>query len=126
MKIEIKGKQYDLEDLVIRGVDMDEQEIVINASRVDDYMTVYTSDNTYLTKLKKLTAANPKDWAVMDIFERNGDITGVKFRAPKCLLSLRTAKTERVMTDEQRAAAAERLKAARSGASSDGVDGEDD
>ena len=113
MKITIKGKEYVVEDLVIRGVDVDEQELIVNAMRDEDFLTVYTSDNIYLTKLKKLAVANPKEWEIVQIVEAKGNILGVKFKAPKKLLSFRTATVERTMTDEQRAAAAERLKAVR-------------
>lgn len=113
MKITIKGKEYIVEDLVIRGVDVDEQELIVNAMRDEEFFTVYTSDNIYLTKLKKLAAVNPKEWEIIQIVENKGNILGVKFKAPKKLLSFRTATVERTMTDEQRAAAAERLKAAR-------------
>lgn len=113
MKITIKGKEYVVEDLVIRGVDVDEQELIVNVMRDEDFFTVYTSDNIYLTKLKKLVAANPKEWEIVQIVENKGNILGVKFKAPKKLLSFRTVTVERTMTDEQRAAAAERLKAVR-------------
>lgn len=113
MKVVVKGKECVVEDLVIRGVDVGEQELIVNAMRDEEFFTVYTSDNIYLTKLKKLVTANPKEWEIIQIVENKGNILGVKFKAPKKLLSFRTATVERTMTDEQRVAAAERLKAAR-------------
>lgn len=114
MKLKTKsGKSYDTEDLVIRGVDSSEQETTIVALRNDDYMDVYTSDNTYLTKLKKLAATNPKEWSIIEVYEGRAGINGVKFRAPKNLLTLRTGTTERSITDEQRQVLRDRLKQAR-------------
>lgn len=109
----VKGKIYDSEDLIIRGVAIEEQEIVINSVRDQDYIDVYTSDNMYLTKLKKLVAANPKEWKLFDVYEGRDGINGVRFRAPKNLLSFRGKAVERDLTEEQKQAIADRLKEAR-------------
>lgn len=109
----VKGKTYDSEDLIIRGVAIEEQEIVINSVRDQDYIDVYTSDNIYLTKLKKLATANPKEWKLFDVYEGKDGITGVRFRAPKNLLSFRTGTTEKVMTEEQKQAFREKMSLAK-------------
>ncbi len=113
MKITVKGKEYELDDLIIKGVSVEEQELVVTAMRDEDFFEAYTSDNTYLTKLKKMVAANPKDWEIENVCESRGKITGVKFRAPKKLLSFRASSKINTLSDEQKAANAERLKAAR-------------
>ena len=85
-----KGKIYDSEDLVIRGVPVNEQETIVNVARDQAYMEVYTSDNTYLTKLRKLMTISPDKWKLIDVYEVKDNISGVKVRAPKNLLSLRS------------------------------------
>lgn len=113
MKITVNNKEYELEDLVVRGTAVEEQELTITAMRDEDFFETYTSDNTYLTKLKKMVAANPKDWQITAIYESYGEITGVKFRAPKNFLSFRCANRVNTLSEEQKAINAERLKAAR-------------
>lgn len=113
MKITVKGKEYELDDLVIKGVSVEEQELVVTAMRDEDFFKVYTSDNTYLTKLKKMVVANPKDWEVENVYESCNRITGVRFKAPKKLLSFRASSKTNTLSEEQKAANAERLKAAR-------------
>lgn len=109
MIITVKDKQYELDDLIIRGVPIEEQELTIVAMRDEKFFEAYTSDNTYLTKLKKMVAANPKDWQITAIYESYGEITGVKFKAPKRALSFRTANTVEV-SEEVRTARAEMMK----------------
>lgn len=111
MKLKTKnGKIYDSEDLVIRGVISDEQETTVVVSRNLDQMDIYTSDNIYLTKLKKLITSNPDEWKLVDVYEGKDGITGVRVRAPKNLLSLREKTVKRELTDEQREAASNRMK----------------
>ena len=95
------------------GLSVNEQETVVNFERNTDKATVYTSDSTMLTKLHKLMEKNPKEWRLIDKGRIDGDIVSETFECPKRLISFRTSTTSRVMTEEQREAAAERLKKAR-------------
>lgn len=120
MKIKIHNqykllKEYDLEELTISGNASDESEVCVTALKSEDIADIYTSDNVYLTKFKKLIEANPDAWKIIRVVERpDGTISGVTLQAPKKCLSFRAAeRTGRIMTDEQKAAAAERLRAAR-------------
>lgn len=108
-------KEYDLEELTITGNASDESEVCITALRSEEIAEIYTSDNVYLTKFKKLIEANPDTWKIVQVVERSdGTVSGVMIQAPKKCLSFRASeKTGRIMTDEQKAAAAERLRAAR-------------
>ena len=108
-------KEYDLEELTITGNASDESEVGITALRSEEIAEIYTSDNVYLTKFKKLIEANPDTWKIVRVVERSdGTVSGVMLQAPKKCLSFRASeKTGRIMTDEQKAAAAERLRAAR-------------
>lgn len=108
-------KEYDLEELIISGNDSDESEVCITALKPEDFADIYTSDNVYLTKFKKLVEANPDAWKIVQVVERlDGTVSGVMLQAPKKFISFRAAeRVGRVMTDEEKAAAAERLRAAR-------------
>lgn len=92
---------------------VNEQETVVNFERNTDKATVYTSDQTMLTKLHKLMEKNPKEWRLIDKGRIDGDVVSETFECPKRLISFRTSTASRVMTEEQREAAAERLKKAR-------------
>ena len=95
------------------GLSVNEQETVVNFERNTDKATVYTSDATMLTKLHKLMEKSPKEWRLIDKGRVNGDVVSETFECPKRLISFRTSTASRVMTEEQREAAAERLKKAR-------------
>lgn len=95
------------------NVPVNEQETVINFTRDSDKATVYISDSTMLTKLHKLMKKNPEEWRLVHQDTVNGEIVSETFECPKKLISLRASTSSRVMTEEQRQAAAERLRKAR-------------
>ena len=106
-------KEYDLEELIISGNPSDESEVCVTALKSEDVAEVYTSDNVYLTKFKKLIEANPDAWKITQIVERSdGTISGVMLQAPKRCLSFRAGK-EVEISEERRQAAAERMRALR-------------
>ena len=107
-------KNYTVDDLgVLVGASADEQETTIVLSRTEDKMSIWTTDNTMVTKLRALMVKNPKDYKLVNISTRNGSPAAYEFEAPKKLLSLRADKITRTLTDEQRIALGERLKASR-------------
>lgn len=108
-------REYDLEEFTISGNPTDEAEVCVTALRSEDVANIYTSDNVYLTKFKKLIEANPDAWKITQVVERSdGTVSGVMLQAPKKFISFRAAeRVGRVMTDEEKAAAVERLRAAR-------------
>ena len=105
-------KEYDLEELIISGNPSDESEVCVTALKSEDVAEIYTSDNVYLTKFKKLIEANPNAWKIVNVVERSdGTVSGVMLQAPKRCLSFRAGKEiERVYTEEQKNALTERLK----------------
>lgn len=105
-------KEYNLEELTISGNASDESEVCVTALKSEDVASIYTSDNVYLTKFKKLIEANPDVWSITKVIERpDGTISGVMLQAPKKCLSFRSGKeVERVYTEEQKNALAERLR----------------
>ena len=111
MKITVKGKEYDLEELHITGNCSEEREVTVTTTADEDIIHVYTSDDVYLTRLKKLITANPDSWKITNLaFMKDGTLSGVMVIGPKNGLSFRAA-TEREYTDEQRASMVERGKA---------------
>ena len=109
-------KEYDLEELTISGNLSEESEVCVTALKSEDVADVYTSDNVYLTKFKKLIEANPDAWKITQVVERSdGTVSGVMLQAPKKCLSFRAGKeVERIYTEEQKNALAERLRNMRS------------
>lgn len=94
------------------GTSIDEQETTITAARADDYIRIYTSDNTMLTKLRKLLATNDTEYRLIDVQYSDAAHTtaiSVMVEAPARCLSFR-AGSKREMSDEQRQALADRMK----------------
>ena len=108
------GKEWRIEDLNITGNPAEEQEYVINAApAVDDYVTIYTSHNPTLTKLKKLLQDDGSKYSLYRVDTMQGAICGVTVRGPLLAITFRSKKTEIKMTEEQRQAASLRLAAFR-------------
>lgn len=107
-------KQVFFEDIETISCNATEQETSVTFLRQENVMKIYTSDNTTLTDLKKKLRDNPSEWKCWE-GPRNSDgtISGYFFEAPKDLLTFRTKTVSREMTEEQRQAAAERLRATR-------------
>ena len=96
-------------------VPVNEQETVITVSRDSNEATIYTSDTTVMTKLDNLCGSSD-EWELTgtDRAKLTGDVLAKNYSVKnKSLGSFRTRKTKREMTDEQREAAAERLRKAR-------------
>lgn len=105
-------KTYTVDDVVtLMGNSSDEQETSIVFERNSDKMSIWTSDNTMVTKLKKLMTNNPKEYKLVSISTYDGQPVAYEFEAPKKLLTLKTNIPIPTLTDEQRAAKAERMKA---------------
>ena len=104
MNIIVNNKEYDLGALVITKVSSDEQEAIFRVEAGDKCIHVYTSYNTYLTKLKKLVVANPDGWKITKVIERaDGTISGVEAIGPKNGLSLKAKdRNTTPLTDEEK------------------------
>lgn len=108
-------RRMNINDLLITGVSTDEQETTINYGRNDEEAEVYTSDNTVLTKIKNMFSSDDCEWKLKNVVkDKKGNVVSVFFSVPKKLISLRAKTVKSSLTDEQRRAAAERLKNARS------------
>ena len=95
------------------NVPVEEQETVVNYSRSGQYAEVYTSDSTVMTKLDRRVKQS-SDWELIKTERfQDGSIAAKVYRCPKKLVSFRGSMSTRVMTDEQKQQAAERLKLLR-------------
>lgn len=96
----------------------EEMETTINFSRNEQAAVVWTSDTIMYTKFDKLCETAPDYYQCMEVQrDRDGDIVGKLYRiSDKAMLSFRAKKAKRELTEEQRAAIAERLKRSRAGA----------
>ena len=109
------SKEYDLEELTISGNASEESEVCVTALKSEDFADIYTSDNVYLTKFKKLVEANPDAWKIVQVVERpDGTVSGVMLQVPKRCLSFRAGKeADRSLSEDQKTELRERLAAAR-------------
>ena len=100
---------------VMKGISPDEQETVIQYNRNDDYMTIYTTDSTVMTKLDKCLESGNYEVIEEHKLQGSSRIIGKTYKAKKKFLSFRTANrvNKRVMTEEEKKAFVERAKLAR-------------
>lgn len=74
--------------------------------RDEKFATIYASDSTYITKLDKLCKESPDMYSLIEDTGR-----GKKYLLKdKSLISFRSKKIIRTMTDEQKKQAAERMR----------------
>lgn len=119
-----RPEEYSPDELesVVCGVE--EQETSITRYRGDDTWDVWTSDNTVLTKMKKLMAASPEECKLLQVaWNKDGTPAGYEFSLPKKCVKF---SAPRKMSEEQRAALAERFAKAKETAADDTSDDEED
>lgn len=100
------------EEIKLRSYPLAEQETHIHFMRTDDYAEIYTSDKTSITKLDKLCKESPEYYQLIEVGKLSGgDIVSKTYKvSDKTLISFRSKKMTREMTDEQREAASIRMK----------------
>lgn len=93
-------------------VSLEEQETIINFSRTDTGAEIFTTDRTMMTKLDKLCEESPEFWKCkrVDHFLDGSLANKVYTVADKSLVSFRSKKIKRELTDEQKAEIAERFR----------------
>lgn len=94
------------------GLSIAEQETSINFMRDSDICTVYTSDSTVMTRLDKLADSDKAPhWKLKEEHRlQGGELVGKTYETHKRLISFRADIATREMTEEQKEAAAERMK----------------
>lgn len=110
MKESLEFYKEHLADIVMSGLTKEEQETVIIRTRLDDFLSVETTLPSDFTVFRK--RAINGDWELTGVEVASDEpdplrIVSARFRAPKKLLSFRSA--VRTITDEQRAAVAARF-----------------
>lgn len=97
------------------SVSYEEQETTISFSRDKDSAEIWTSDRTVMTKLDKLCEESPEYWKCKKVEKfLDGSLANKVYTVTdKTLISFRSKKVKRELTDEQRAELAERMKNAR-------------
>ena len=96
------------------GLSSDEQEVHINFGRNDNVAKVYASDTRYINKLDKLVENNPDFWKCTGTETVKGEVIGKSYECPISLISLRSKKTVRVLTEEQKEEFRQRMSSLRS------------
>lgn len=87
-------------------IPVEEQETVIQIDRAGDMARVYSTDATMINKLDK-------KYARYKTHKQSRKIVGVEYRVNKRLLSWRSAPAKCNLTEEQKKAAAERMRKLR-------------
>lgn len=96
----------------------EEMETTISFCRNEQAVTVWTSDTVMFTKFDKLCETAPDFYQCTEVArDRDGDIISKSYTiTDKTMLSFKTVKRKMNLTEEQRAAAIERLRRGKAGA----------
>lgn len=86
----------------------DERETHINMVHGSSKMRIYTTEYNIMKKLDRYVENN-ENWKIVEVGMVHGEVVSKTYEAPKDLLLIREKK--RVLTEQQRADAAARLKA---------------
>lgn len=96
------------------GLSKYEQEVIINFNAEDEEATLYSANPAWIRKMDKMVELNPEQFSMYRKEKLHGEIVSKAYRFPKEFITIRSKKREVNLTDEQRKAAAERLKASLS------------
>lgn len=108
------------------SIPVNEQETTIGWYRDSDTAHVYTSDRTVMTRLDRLAGDPDSPWICTGTDSLHEDVISKTYTAPKNLLSFRRVPLSRVLTEEQKAEAAKRLKSYREFSKNQAERAEDD
>ena len=97
------------------SVSYEEQETTISFSRTNNGAEIWTSDRTTMTRLDRLCAESPEYWKCKKVENfLDGSLANKVYTVTdKSLISFRSKKVKRELTDEQRAEMVERLRRTR-------------
>lgn len=89
-----------------------EQETVIQFNRDQQHATIYTSDRMTMTKLDKRCKESPEFYSLERVeHDQEGNVVGKFYKlSNKQLISFRSKKNSRVLSEEQKAVYAERMR----------------
>lgn len=97
------------------AVGLNEQETTINFSRTGSGLDIWTSDTTMMTRLDHLCETAPENYKCVETSHFKLDPENIASKryvvSDKSLLSFRSKKVERELTEEQREELRERMRA---------------
>lgn len=88
-----------------------ERETIIRWDDGSDEASFYTASPVQMRKMDRLCAEHPESFRVKHEFLTDGEVSGKDYTIPKNFVSIRTKPRTVSMTDEQRAAMSERMRA---------------
>lgn len=89
-------------------IPIDEQETIIILGRDSQIALISTTDTRHMNKFDKLVKNNPAEWRLHGDYTSNGDVVEKEYECPINLISFR--KATKTISDEQKEAAAERMR----------------
>ena len=102
-------KYVDINNLESVYSSSDEAETTITVGRNDKVITIYSSDNAMITKIKRAALKNPENWKCWEGSRSlDGKLHSYFFEAPKRALSFRCG-NKKEFTEEERQAVRERF-----------------
>lgn len=90
-----------------------EREVLISFNAAEDMAEIYTADPVWIRKMDKLRDAYPETFRETEECMKDGAVISKRYVFPKKLISIRSKKATSNMTEEQKQAARERLRALR-------------
>ena len=97
------------------GLSRHEQEVIINFNASEEMAELYTADPTWMRKLDKLVEQNPEQFKPGKVETYKGNVVAKRYSFPKRFITIRSKDKVSTMTEEQRRAAAERLRGMKGG-----------
>ena len=109
------GKIVSVSEIQTCKVPVEEQEYTISKGRKDRNLEIFASDNTFITKLKRVIVKNPDAWKCKEIRDSEKEVVGYFFEAPKSVLSIRrgVSKSGGDISEERKQKLKEALKKGR-------------
>lgn len=102
-------KYLTIDEMIAVKCNPEEQETSISMMRNDSKVLIFTSDNTFITKIKRIIVKCPDNFrCYVSGFDRNDNPVGYFIEGPKKILSIRTGKSKKSLSPEERAERAER------------------
>lgn len=110
----IDRKYLTVDEMIAVRCNPEEQETSISMMRNENKIRIFTSDNTFITKLKRVMSKYPDNFkCYVSGYDRNKNPVGYFIEGPKKILSIRTGKSKKPLSEEERAKRAARMRRSR-------------
>ncbi len=87
-----------------------EQEVIIRFDAEEGLANLYTADPAWIRKLDKLAEQNPEQFKLEKIERYKGNVISKSYTFPKRFVTIRSKYVKIILTDEQRAERAAKLR----------------